>query len=225
GNGGEINAHGSSNYGLLTKNMNFQIPGNAVYNETDYELCFSCHASESEVSKEAILGVKAGGNYDYNLSINPRMGPVINFGTPPYYNNGLETKFVDSDAHIHGTSGSPSKYQLHWFHLSMRIRTNSDVWLYRGEGTPLTSCSGCHSSDPVEGNKATCITCHNVHGSNSSFGMVYDELEITHDGGDTTGYLGSDKSGLSSAPVYCGTSQCHSSDIAKNNYIFDPTGE
>ncbi len=225
GNGGQVNAHGSSSYGLLTKNMNFQIPGSAAYNETDYELCFSCHASESGISKESVLGVKQGGNYDYNLAINPRMGPSIVFGTPPYYNSKLKIDFVDSDAHIHGSTRSQYKYQLHWFHLSMRIRTDSDIWLYRGEGTPLTSCNGCHSSEPIEGNKASCITCHNVHGSNSSVGMVYDELNITHNENGTAGFLGSDKNTLSAAPVYCGTSECHSSVISENNYIFDPSGE
>ncbi len=222
GDNGTINMHGSSNYGLLSGYMNFQIEANASYNENDYKLCFSCHANYSGITKEDILGVKKGGNYDYELIITPAFGGELVFGTPPYYTEGIATKFVDSDAYIHD-SGTSKKYQLHWFHLSMRIHGNNDVWLYRGQGNS-SGCTGCHSNPAPAGKKATCTACHNVHGSNF-LDMVYDELKITHDTGETTGFMGTARENIVNSPMYCGLSECHSSTIDNNNYIFNPTGE
>ncbi len=219
GDSGQINAHGSGNYGLLTGNMNFRIQAQDNYNETDYELCFSCHSSYAGVTKEDILGVKSGGNYDYILELNPPLsGGVITFGSPPYYNSGLVTKFVDSDGNQHGDGGGGNKYQLHWYHISMRVRNNNssvaDAWLYRGEGI-LSGCGGCHSSNAITtGNKATCISCHNVHGSNTPFGFLYDEFNMTHDIGETTGTMGMSTNDLVNGPFYCGVQTCHSSEGA-----------
>ena len=219
GNTGQINAHGSSNLGLLTKGMNFLIDANTDYNEDDYELCFSCHANYPGVTKEDILGVKEGGNYDYELTIDPPMGDSIIYGTPPYYNSGVQTEFLDSDGRIHGSSSE--KYQLHWFHISMRVRGSGDAWLYRGQGTP-SDCSACHSSSIPTGNKATCTACHDVHGSNAPFGMVYDELMLSHDIDETKGILGIPRENLVNSPMNCGLGVCHSDPL---EYTFDPTGE
>ena len=147
------------------------------------------------------------------------------FGYPPYYNDGLQTKFVDSDAHIHRLNNPRYQYQLHWFHLSMRVGNGYDVWLYRGLGVPVGSCTGCHSTDSTIGFKATCTACHDVHGSNTPYAMVYDELTVTHDAEDTTGYLGVNETILETAPVHCGTSACHSNRSSDRNYVYSPTGE
>ena len=50
-------------------------------------------------------------------------------------------------------------------------------------------------------------------------------MEITHDAGETTGFLGIPREDLVNSPMYCGLSECHSPTIANNNYIFNPTGE
>jgi len=221
GSSGQRNAHGSSNYGILAANMNFLIEATADYTESDYALCFSCHENYTDVDKESILGVAEGGNYDYELMLDPPMGIQLVFGFPPYYNGGSQTKYVDSDGHIHSSSG---KYQLHWYHLSIRLNGSDDVWLYRGQGTP-SNCSGCHSGSPSSGMKATCTACHSVHGSNNTIGITYDELNLTHEGPETTGLLGMPRDDLIERPAYCRLSLCHASDPADTNYIFYPTGE
>ena len=233
GNSGQINAHGSGNYGLLTGNMNFKIQAQDAYNESDYELCFSCHGNYTGIRKEDTLGVLAGGNYDYDLSITPPSmhgSPVtISFGVPPYYNSGIQTRFIDTDGNQHGGGGGGSKYQLHWYHISMKVPNSGatvvDAWLYRGQGNQ-SSCAGCHSSGSTitTGSKATCISCHNVHGSNTTFGFLYDEFDMTHDAGETTGTMGLPKADLVNSPFYCGVQTCHGGSI-DTNYIYSPTGE
>ena len=56
--------------------------------------------------------------------------------------------------------------------------------------------------------------------------MVYDELILTHDAGETKGMMGTDPiTNLSATPMSCGLVECHSSDIDNNNYVFNPTDE
>lgn len=228
GDNGGINAHGSSSKGILTKKMEFQIQANESYNAEDYKLCFGCHANYPDITKEAIIGVRAGGNYDYNIMLNPPLagGTSLVFGAPPYYNGGIKTKFIDSNYNGHAEFDK-STVQLHWFHLSMRVFGSGDVWLYRGEGTP-SGCTGCHTmGTPAApaGRKATCTACHNVHGSGTPIGMVYDELAISHDTGETKGIMGAPRNNLSATPMSCGVIECHSNVPSNANYIFNPTDE
>ena len=157
GNSGQINAHGSASRGLLTKNMTLPVPGSSAYNYTDFELCFSCHDSYPSVSKEVVLGYKAGGNYD------------LSWAPTPYYTAGIQSLFRDVFI-----SGDPRVYSdsiwwdpftpLHNYHLLSFDGMMQNVWKYRGS---------------AETGRASCTTCHNVHGTGGSVRSTYDEFGIT----------------------------------------------
>lgn len=153
GNSGAINAHGSTNEVLAVQSYTYSL-NTATYSESDYALCFNCHGSYSGFRKEDLLSVKFGGilDSDYGFLTGP------NGWNPPYYSTGVTTHFADHNDPL----GSPlndfavwvQNANLHWFHLGAPT-------FFRGTG----AWSGI-----------TCVNCHNVHGSNTSYGAVYDEL-------------------------------------------------
>ncbi len=172
GNGGTINMHGSVTKGLLTKNLTLPVPQlGDLYDYNYYKLCFDCHASYPEVSKEVVLGVKQFGNYD------------VPWAMIPFYTSGIQSLF--RDRYVDGTTypypaywgGVNQPYNsnfydkpyapLHNWHLSnnnfMEI-----AWNYRGT-----------TVETGEVGRASCITCHNVHGTSGTVRSTYDELGIT----------------------------------------------
>lgn len=194
------NGHGSDYKGLLASNLTLpNMNGNsfATGNEPGYALCFSCHSSYPNVTKEAIFGVKQSGNYDE--------------GGMPYYIPAIMTKFRDKNGQGSGNFYDDPSYftymsNLHYFHVQL-----SGSWKYRGSVT----------------SSVICLSCHSVHGSNSPFGWVYDEMRYDHYSG-----AGSDAYGmmnlqnfntLNSHPVNC-VNNCHT--IQGNTYNwFEPAGE
>lgn len=171
GNNGAVNAHGSTNRVLAASG--FLYDTNDPYNESDYGLCFNCHANYAGVRKEDILGVKFGGilDADYGwISRPPDASCPDPCWNPPYYLAGVVSKFSDHNLpdlppDYLPYSGSPlndygwvSNANLHWFHLG---------WPTYFRGT--ASVSGI-----------VCVNCHDVHGSNTSYGAVYDEIGYTN---------------------------------------------
>ncbi len=201
GNNGTINAHGSVNQVLAARNFNYNI--GSTYSEADYDLCFNCHSNYSGVTKEDVLGVKFGGILDSAYGV--LTGPS---GTnPPYYTAGLKTHFADHNVpdlppDFFPYSGSPyNDYRiwgppdknLHWFHLGLRYSSL--------RGTGISS-------------RLICINCHDIHGSNTPYGAVYDEMGYTNFG-DGTNILGqmtlsaySTDTLLKNHPFYC-SFNCH----------------
>ena len=183
GRSGAINAHGSVNKGLLTNNMNFQIPlvPYSVYSTTplgssydynNYKLCFDCHASyPTTVAKEVILGYKAGGAYD------GLKAPT------PYYTLGMQSMFreryigIDPARPYSDTMFDDAYLALHNYHLiGFEVDTfvfpfnevNMLQWKYRG--------------DPAQVGRITCTACHNVHGTGSvTIRSTYPELGLQRD--------------------------------------------
>jgi len=154
GNSGKINAHGSTSEVLATQNYTYS-QNTITYFESDFSLCFGCHGSYSGFWKEDILSVKFGGllDSDYGFLTGP------NGYNPPYYSAaGVTTHFADHNDPL----GSPlddfgvwvQNANLHWFHLG---------WPTDFRGT-------------TAGTGITCVNCHDVHGSNTIYGAVYDEL-------------------------------------------------
>jgi len=156
GSGGAINAHGSAQQVLAARNFTYAI--GSTYNEADYDLCYTCHATYPGFTKEDVLAVKYGGilDSDYGMLTGPS---GTNGWNPPYYTDqygvpkGLTTLFAD-----HNESGSPlnnpgfwgtPNMNLHWFHLGMPV-----TWL-RGTGTA---------------SNLVCVNCHDVHGASSPYG-------------------------------------------------------
>ncbi len=188
GRNGAVNAHGSQDQVLaaraFTYDINYmQIGGIYTYDETHFDLCFHCHSSYTGamIAKEDILGVKFDGLLDDPLNLNPLT--VSGYGTkafgprgykPPYDRPaGSTSRFLDHNetgSPLNDTSaffGSTPDRNLHWFHLGYTAAS------FRGPGTcsPLlnVNCSGI-----------TCVNCHDVHGSNTAEGAVYDEMGYHH---------------------------------------------
>ncbi|MBI5675469.1 MAG: CxxxxCH/CxxCH domain-containing protein [Nitrospirae bacterium] len=206
------NGHGSDYKGLLAKNLALPLTvagEGAPYkttNEGAYELCFSCHSNYSRVTKEAILGVKAGSKYDWD-----HWWGVM----PPYYTASTQTNFKDRYDNSGKTYDDdmgfrlPGKYfNLHYYHIQ---DGGGSGWRYR---------------DSINSN-IHCLTCHNVHGSNTQWGWVYDEMQYTHHDGQ-----GADKYGtielpnlnnLNNYPISCALN-CHPSAGPLDNW-FEPAGE
>jgi len=201
GSNGSINAHGSTSQVLATRNFVYSL-NTSTYFESDFALCFNCHAGYPGFTKEDILGVKFGGILDAGYGW--LSGP--NGFNPPYYTSGVKTHFADHNVpdlppDFLPFSGSPlndygvwvQNSNLHWFHLGGPTEL-------RGTGT----ASGI-----------TCVNCHDVHGSNTPYGAVYDELAYSN-----TQTLGNNLIGemvisaysgtfLNGYPTYC-TFNCHS---------------
>lgn len=173
GSSGRVNMHGSVSQGLLAQNMTFPVPVNSsgtvsTYFVYDYyKLCLDCHDASPAVSKEVVLGVKQGGHYDDPYMAIPYYVPSIQslfrerfIQAPaqyPAYWSGVSQPYND-------TRTADTYLPLHNYHLiSMFMRLN--WWKYRGQDAAV--------------GRATCTTCHNVHGTNGSLRGVYDEFGMT----------------------------------------------
>ena len=170
GNGGSINMHGSASRGLLTKNLTLPVPvpvpPDPIYDRYNYELCFDCHDSYPEVSEEVVLGVQAGGNYDEPWAM------------PVYSPSGIQSLF--RDRYI----SNPAEYPPEWGGPNQRYNNNFD-------NKPYTPLHNWHLSTDgfmgiawyyrgpyAENGRASCTTCHNVHGTSGTVRSTYDEFGI-----------------------------------------------
>lgn len=179
------NGHGSAYVGILARNMTMPLSDSSWFSpasEFYYELCFTCHQSYPNVTKEAILGYRLGGNYD-----------IIGDGPPPYDIPNIMTQFrdrYDSSGLFYDDGGSFTAYSnLHYFHIQ------GGAWRYRD----------------VQSSTIQCIACHNVHGSNTQWGSVHDEFVFGHFSGaglDQYGMIGAPMSSLSNYPFSC-SFNCH----------------
>jgi len=205
GTGCHANGHGSEFAGILTKNLTLPNLVPVAYNithEGHYELCFNCHANYPRVTKEAILGVKQFGNYDIDHE---------GAGNPPYYISAIQTSFRDrydnSGLSYDDSQGwrSPGEYwNLHFLHLQLQWG-----WNYRD----VPGSSYVH-----------CLSCHNVHGSDTRWGWLYDGMGFNHFAG-----VGSDEYGviyniaaMSDFPIGC-TNNCHT--MTATEMWFEPPNE
>jgi len=195
------NGHGSTNVGLLARNLtmplndwNWYSPGAEPY----YDLCFNCHQSYPNVTKEAILGYRLGGNYDINGE-----------GPPPYNIPNIITRFRDRNWQSSGKYYDDFSFygtymNLHYFHLQ------GGAWNYRD----------------MYYSSISCIACHNVHGSDTEWGWVYDEMQYNHyngEGSDQFGMIGANLDSLSNFPTSCAFN-CHTIQGTTYNW-FEPSGE
>ncbi len=211
GNGGSINAHGSVNEVIGAKEYKYSLDS-GYYDETWFSLCFDCHSNYPGMTKEDTLGVKAGGNLDNEAWLNNCSSCHFSFNPttnafPPYYTGGVTTHFADHDeaGDPWGLNDGANPYipmptdnNLHWLHLGMYVS------LYRGlSGARLVTCSNCHS----------------VHGSNTPYGAVHDEMgyiNVSDGNGNIYGQMKAEAYDetdgtpdyLSSYPTYCDMS-CH----------------
>ena len=195
GNNGVINAHGSMNQVLSARPFTYDN-GN-TYLASDFALCFDCHSGYPGITKEDILGVKQGGILDWEYSMSPYGGQGPNGFNPPYYISAVQTHFAD-----HNETGSPyndpafwgANMNLHWAHIGLLI---SD---FRGTGT-ITGIN--------------CVNCHDVHGSLTPYGALYDEIGYSHVFPDAVNILGqmTDNAYLTDQldfyPTYCAGFNCH----------------
>ena len=182
GNNGSINMHGSVSKGLLTKNLTLPVLDTAPsYSYNYFKLCFDCHTSYAAVSPQVVLGYRLGGNYDvtavprvtdfvtssatiqslfrerYIDPVNPLIFPGYWGGISPVYN---DTIGIDVYPYL----------PLHNYHLfsTFTFFSTSNVltWKYRG--------------DPAQVGRITCVTCHNVHGTNGGSARgTFEELGVT----------------------------------------------
>ncbi|MDH4162301.1 MAG: hypothetical protein OEW15_06370 [Nitrospirota bacterium] len=189
------NGHGTANVGLLARNLTLPSTKTTYFttaDESDYDLCFACHAAYGAVSKEAILGMQAGGNYAVDL-----------FNTsgalPAYTIPNIKTRFRDVNLGITGKAYDDlplfgTYINLHMLHL----QTEPDGWKYRGS---ILSSIVCNS-------------CHEVHGSNTQWGWVHDSMLYDHYagiGGDQYSLIGAAVT-LGSYPTSCAIN-CHDPGI------------
>jgi hypothetical protein len=193
--------HGSDHTGLLSKNLTLPNLSSAWYSASDegsYEICFTCHQSYARVTKEAVLGYRTGGKYD-----------IQGDGTPPYNIPNILTRFrdrYDESGKFYDDGGFFSVYSnLHYFHLQ------GGYWTYRG----------------TMGSSINCISCHDVHGSNTQRGWLYDQLQYMHYAGEPGDQYGTmdaqDYSTFSSYPANC-TFNCHEL-MEKTFNWYEPSGE
>ena len=224
GNNGSINAHGSTFEVIAAKEYFYSVSsGDGTYNENWFSLCFDCHSGYSGVTKEDILGVKDNGILDSEAWLNQcgschSYSPTTN-AYPPYYTSGITTHFADhdepgdpwglNDGQIPGCGFLypcvPTDNNLHWLHLGMYDS------FFRGDISVRSS------------GLVICSNCHSVHGSNTQYGAVHDEMgytNITDGNGNTHGkmrdeaynesYPGADptQNYLETYPTYCSMS-CH----------------
>lgn len=200
------NGHGSPYPGILARNMelpNFETDWfTPSRDEIKYDLCFNCHSYYPAVTKEIILGAKQGGNYDMEHQ---------SWGaTTPYYLPNIMTNFRDKN---NQGSGKPydddsfwfQYFNLHFFHIQI-----GPAYRYR---------------DSID-SSIVCITCHNVHGSNTQWGWLYDQVQYNHyiDGNNEYATMDMpDYQNLSLYPTGCSIN-CHQIQGKTYNW-FEPSGE
>jgi len=179
GNGGKINMHGSVSKGLLTQNLTLgkvSAVAAPVPYDYDYKLCFDCHAGYPVVSAQVILGYKKGGNYDVAGVV-----PLTSYSTPtttihPLFRDQYSSRLGVGRPFYNDMMPMPQAYAylpLHNYHLLSVVTStifipnaNWMTWKYRG--------------DPAQAGRITCVTCHNVHGTNGgSARSTFDEFGIT----------------------------------------------
>jgi len=197
------NGHGAPFAGILARRLALPNPNGSQYtplDEVDYDLCFTCHANYPRVTKEAILGVKQGGNYDIP-------------GNPiPYYLSGIQTLFRDRNSNLQTrfyedpVFFSAAYENLHFYHLQI----GPGAWNYRDS---IPSSVGC-------------LACHSVHGSNTQWGWVHDSLLFSHFTGSGTeqyGMIGAALNSLGNYPTSCAFN-CHPFFGTTHSW-FEPSGE
>ena len=234
GNTGTLNAHGSTQQVMATVAFTYDIPGpsqasydnGSGYHEEHYTLCFNCHAGYDGVRKEDIFGVKLGGILD--LSYGPPQSVSVDETTcsvfthpsgtrtttcPPYYIENVVTHFADHNVAVddpysmyNDNHGFRKNMNLHWYHIAKPYAN------FRGTSEPgvESTYTGTH-----------CVNCHDVHGSATPHGSLYDEFFYINftDGLNILGRMRGDLSEsefdqytsdfLESPPIYC-SRQCHS---------------
>jgi hypothetical protein len=190
------NGHGSTYVGMLARNLtlpNSKTNWYSVADEPDYDLCFTCHASYSLVTKEAILGMRTGGNYQLDLAGNGVL--------PAYAITNIQTLFRDVNlgttgkAYDDSTIWSSVHENLHMYHVQI-----GSAWNYRD----------------TMSSSIVCLSCHSVHGSNTQWGWVHDEMAYGHyagSGADEYGMMLVPKANLSAYPTSC-RFNCH--DVFEN---------
>lgn len=200
--GCHANGHGGDNVGMLSQNLTMPLLTDNWYSAADeqsYQACFGCHQSYPNVTKEAILGYRLGGNFD-----------IRGDGPPPYNIPNIMTKFRDINTSTLGkVYDDPSYYfgerfNLHYFHVQ----------------------GGAYKYRDIYSSSITCISCHNVHGSNTQWGAVYDEMQFSHfngSGGDVYGRIVAPMSTLSTFPTSC-TYNCHNI-MGTTSSWFEPANE
>jgi predicted CxxxxCH...CXXCH cytochrome family protein len=207
--GCHANGHGSLHLGLLSRNLTLPLTKTNLFvaaDEPDYDLCFTCHASSPKVTKEAILGAKQGGNYDLAQA-------------SPYFIPSIQTSFRDHN--LDGASGNiyddPVTFggafvNLHLLH----VQGGPNLWAYRDTVPSAMHCLGCHS----------------IHGSNTPFGWVHDEMLFGHFTGTGTDAYGMMEAPLNvvNYPISCSRAfNCHASFIdffgGNMHSWFEPSGE
>jgi hypothetical protein len=152
--------------------------------------------------------MRTGGNYQLDL--------FNNWGAQPAYAiANIQTLF--RDVNLDGTTGktyddwafftSPHE-NLHMYHLQTGDGTLG--WAYRD-----AMYSSVH-----------CLSCHNVHGSNTQWGWVHDSLQFNHyagAGSDQYGMIGAALNTLGNYPTSC-TFNCHFYLDTTYSW-FEPSGE
>ncbi len=98
---------------------------------------------------------------------------------------------------------------LHYWHL--QDWGWSGGWRYRDDNTKITTIH--------------CLTCHNVHGSNTQWGWVYDEMQYNHYAGAGTDQYGRmdipNLADLDNYPISCNYN-CHPIDGRLENWFYPP---
>jgi hypothetical protein len=206
--GCHANGHSSTHVGLLARNLALPFTKQSYpfipADEPEYDLCFSCHAGFPRVTKEAILGMKQGGAYAIEALIsNPDVAP-------PYFIPAIQTRFRDHNGVSANIYDDPVFFgqflNLHLFHLQIPIS-----WNYRD-----SIRSSIH-----------CLSCHSIHGSNTPFGWVHDEMLFSHfTGVGTDTYSMMDDVVLDQLDVYPTSCvfNCHSI-MGTTHGWFEPSGE
>lgn len=197
GNNGAINAHGSGNQVLATRPYNYS-KSTGDYTESWFTLCFNCHGNYPGFTKEDTLGVKQSGILDADYGFIGGGNGTSPGYNPPYYTAGITSYFADHDSVTDPDSlndkarWGPADANRHWFHLGLPSN-------HRGTG-----------ADVYIG----CVNCHDVHGSSTPYGAVYDEMGYTHTttvNGNSYGKMNNSmytSSDLEQYPFYC-SYNCH----------------
>lgn len=200
GNNGNINAHGSVNEVLAAKV--FKYTNIVGYVESDYDLCFNCHAHYPGITKEDTFGVKFGGILDAGYGAlnvpNGQNGPYGSY--PPYYTPGVTTRFADHNDHL--DPANPYNDPNFWGYTDMNLH-----WFHLGRSSYLRGTA--------TNSRVICANCHDVHGSGTQYGAVYDELGYFHFGvaPNMLGQMRADaydryQNYLGNYPTYCALN-CH----------------
>ncbi|HAK60031.1 MAG TPA: hypothetical protein DCO77_06550 [Nitrospiraceae bacterium] len=148
----------------------------------------------------AVLTITTTAGDDPPLIDTTETNKTVTSYSPPYYISSIQTLFRDKtgqgslkpydddNAWWYG----PPKMNLHWFHLGIW------TWNYRD-----SIASGI-----------SCTACHNVHGTNSPWGMTHEELGYQHNtaGADQYGTMSSQSPYTAYLfPLNC-TIACHDGD-------------